>query len=67
MKGTTTVNTITINVHITGNTERRHYTVAQLIAELQTKSPEATVIIKDLNTGTVGSIDFQGLSNEVQA
>lgn len=59
--------TITINTHeATDNTaadvERKHYTVAQLIAELQNCDPEAEVVIKNLNTGKYGSINFQGVT-----
>jgi len=63
------MNTLTINVHEQTNlksteVERRHYTAAQLIAELQKYDGSSEIIIKNLNTGTYGSIDFQGLSAE---
>lgn len=62
------MNTLTINVHDQSDAtasavERRHYTAAQLIAELQKYDGNTEIIIKNLNTGLYGSIDFQGLSN----
>lgn len=61
---------LAINVHIepttttAGQIERRHYTVAALIAELQKYEGNTEVVVKDLNTGSFGSIDFRGLSVE---
>lgn len=60
---------VIINTHEATNkhaeyVQRRHYTVAQLIAELQKYDEEATVIIKNLNTGKYGSINFRGVTTE---
>lgn len=44
--------------------DRKHYTVDQLIAELKKYDGRSEVVIKNLNTGKYGSIDFQGLANE---
>lgn len=59
--------TLAINVHDQSDSspkdvERKHYTVAILIAELRRYDPNADVVIKNLNTGTFGSIDFHGLT-----
>lgn len=58
---------VIINTHEATKTtandvERKHYTVGQLIAELKQYDGDAPVIIKNLNTGNFGSIDFQGLT-----
>lgn len=63
------MNTLIINVHeqideTSTQVERRHYSVAQLIAELQKYDGSSEIVIKNLNTGKYGSIDFQGLSTE---
>lgn len=59
--------TLALNVHEQDSpdvimVDRRHYTVAQLIAELQKYDGETEIVIKNLNTGNYGSINFQGLS-----
>lgn len=59
--------TLSINVHdqvadTAIEVERRHYTVAQLIAELQKYDGDTEVVVKNLATGSFGSINFQGLS-----
>lgn len=59
--------TLSINVHdqvsdTAIEVERRHYTVAQLIAELQKYDADTEIVIKNLSTGSYGSINFQGLS-----
>lgn len=58
---------VIINTHEADNNtasdvERRHYTVAQLIAELNQCDSAAEVVIKNLKTGKFGSIDFQGIT-----
>lgn len=60
-------NIVVINTHEASDktaesVERRHYTVAALIAELQRFDGSAEVVVKNLNTGTFGSIDFQGVA-----
>lgn len=59
--------TLSINIHtpdaeLAAEVERRHYTVAQLIAELDQYDDDAEIVIKDLGTGKFSSIDFQGVS-----
>lgn len=62
MQKTLTINTHTADENNAFEVERRHYTVAQLIAELDQYDDDTEVVIKDLNTGKYGSIDFQGVS-----
>jgi len=59
--------TLSINVHEQDlpdviMVDRRHYTVAQLIAELSKYDGETEIVVKNLSTGNYGSIDFQGLT-----
>lgn len=56
-----------INVHsqdqaMANDVDRRHYTVKALIAELSKYDDNDELVIRDLNTGKFGSIDFQGLT-----
>ena len=62
-----TTNQVIINTHEADaksapEVDRQHYTVATLIAELNQCDPNASVVIKNLNTGKFGCINFQGIS-----
>ena len=59
--------TLSINVHTpdaksAADVDRRHYTVAALIAELNKYDGETVVVVNHLAAGKFGSIDYQGLS-----
>lgn len=56
------INTHEADNNSAGEVERRHYTVAQLIAELQQCDGNAEIVIKKLGTGKFGSINFQGIT-----
>lgn len=62
MQKTLSINAHTADAANASDVERRHYTVAQLIAELNKYDGDTEVVIKDLGTGKYGSIDFQGVS-----
>jgi len=59
---------ITINVHIEKEAksftdiERRHYTVGQLIAELQQYEKSVEIVVLNMNNGSYGSLDFMGVT-----
>lgn len=60
---------LALNIHeqteaTASEVERKHYTVAQLIAELNRYNSDDTVIVRNLATGKFGSLDFQGLTLE---
>lgn len=62
---------LTINIHEedefqSKDIDRRHYTVAQLIAELKAFDGDTPIVIKKLNRDTYCSIDFRGVSVEVE-
>lgn len=62
-----TTNQVIINTHeadanSAAEVDRQHYTVATLIAQLKNCDPNATLVIKNLNTGKFGSINFQGVN-----
>ena len=40
---------------------RRHYTVKQLIAELEQLNPEAYVVAQDMLTNEYQALDFRGI------
>lgn len=61
MQKTLSINVHTADVENANEVERRHYTVAQLIAELKRYDEDTQVIIKDLGTGKYGSIAFHGV------
>lgn len=60
---------LAINIHeqddnSASKVERKHYTVAQLIAELSKYNSDDGIVVRNLATGKFGSIDFQGLTLE---
>ena len=62
---------LTINIHEedefqSKDIDRRHYTVAQLIAELKAFDGDTPIVIKKLNRAAYCSIDFSGVSVEVE-
>lgn len=63
MQKTLSINTHTADANTAADVERRHYTVAQLIAELNNYDGDTEIVIKDLGTGKYGSISFQGISD----
>lgn len=58
------INTHEADVDNANEVDRRHVTVANLIAQLQQYPADAEVVIKNLNTGKYGSLNFQTLSQE---
>lgn len=58
--------TVKINLHNekvakANDVARRHYTVAQLIAELKQFDPEATIVAQDMLTNEYQALDFRGV------
>lgn len=62
---------LTINIHEedefqSKDIDRRHYTVAQLIAELKAFDGDTPIVIKKLDRTAYCSIDFRGVSVEAE-
>lgn len=58
------INTHEADADKANEVDRRHVTVANLIAQLQQLPGDAEIVIKNLNTGKYGSLNFQTLSQE---
>lgn len=58
------INTHEADANTADEVERKHYTVAQLIVELQRYDGETEIVVKNLHTGKYASINYQGLSIE---